>query len=370
MEEEEILSSMNETDDVDMIGDDLDIAADENTSDVVSNENENIPDSEESPNAGSSKDAKTTRKSSRLATKPKVRDKLQAMGLVRGIREWKESEKRQFLEACKLHGSKNVDLIAADVPSKTYEQVKAFVHREKKNQNYTIQTKFIETGGRTIVVDDGEGPRRRGRPKGSGKTRLDLPDATPQGEIVEVEKRRKRNAPIEKWIDSAESKLNDDLKKAGGDTQQVVDYSPMVPKMLEMVAEYEKHPSPDQCGGVDFAAIYRWLGCLCEGEAPPDLNSASSLRVRRLFSRLAKTVSGEGLEKETDYLKEFRGPHTKYQTGKDWEPGSMSALNMAKVVGVPGLNPLGLHTELFTAKETPRPSVLLRERMLEPEEAQ
>merc|ERR1719330_20257 len=88
---------------------------------------------------------------------------------------------------------------------------------------------------------------------------LDLPDATPQGEIVEVEKRRKRNAPIEKWIDSAESKLNDDLKKAGGDTQQVVDYSPMVPKMLETVAEYEKHPSPDQCGGVDFAAIYRWL---------------------------------------------------------------------------------------------------------------
>ena len=52
MEEEEILLSMNKTDDVDMIGDDLDIAADENTSDVVSNENENIPDSEESPTAG------------------------------------------------------------------------------------------------------------------------------------------------------------------------------------------------------------------------------------------------------------------------------------------------------------------------------
>ena len=35
--------------------------------------------------------------------------------------------------------------------------------------------------------------------------------------------------------------------------------------------------------------------------------------MRRLFSRLAKTVAGEGLEKETEYLKEFRGPHTKYQ---------------------------------------------------------
>ena len=315
MEEEEILSSMNDDDDdVDMVGDDLDIAADENTCDGVSNENVDIQDDTESPGPSSSKGEKEKqpRTSSRLASKPKVRDKLEAMGLVKGVREWKESEKRQFLEACKMHGSKEVDLIAAGVPSKSADQVKNLIQREKKNQNYTIETRFIETGGDTVVLDDGE-PRRRGRPKGSGQTKLDLPDATPQGEVVEVEKRRKRNAPIEQWIDSAESKLDDELKKAGGERNHVVDYSPIVPKMLEWIAEYEEHPPPDQCGGVDYKAIYRWLACLCQGEAPPDLNSASSLRVRRLFSRLAKTVAGEGLEKETDYLKEFRGPHTKYQ---------------------------------------------------------
>ena len=315
MEEDEIISSMNDIDDdVNMDGDDLDIAADENTSDSVSNEN--IPDNAEGPSSSSSKGQRTPRTSSRLATKPKVRDKLEAMGLVKGVREWKESEKRQFLEACKMYGSKDVDLIAAGVPSKDYEVVKALVQREKKNQNYTIETRFVETEGSTVVLDDGEGPRRRGRPKGSGQARLDLPDASPQGEVVEVEKRRKRNAPIEKWIDSAESKLNDDLKKAGGEKHHVVDYSPVVPRLLDWVAEYEEQPAPDQCGGVDYAAIYRWLGCLCQGEAPPDLNSASSLRVRRLFSRLAKTVAGEGLEKETEYLKEFRGPHTKYQVSK------------------------------------------------------
>lgn len=369
MEEDEIISSMNDIDDdVNMDGDDLDIAADENTSDSVSNEN--IPDNAEGPSSSSSKGQRTPRTSSRLATKPKVRDKLEAMGLVKGVREWKESEKRQFLEACKMYGSKDVDLIAAGVPSKDYEVVKALVQREKKNQNYTIETRFVETEGSTVVLDDGEGPRRRGRPKGSGQARLDLPDASPQGEVVEVEKRRKRNAPIEKWIDSAESKLNDDLKKAGGEKHHVVDYSPVVPRLLDWVAEYEEQPAPDQCGGVDYAAIYRWLGCLCQGEAPPDLNSASSLRVRRLFSRLAKTVAGEGLEKETEYLKEFRGPHTKYQTADDWEPGSLSALNLAQVTGVPGLNPLGLHSELFTAKEAPRPSRLLSERMLEPEDDQ
>ena len=84
---------------------------------------------------------------------------------------------------------------------------------------------------------------------------------------------------------------------------------------FQWIADYEKQPLPTECGGVDYAAIYRWLAHLCQGEAPPDLDSASSLRVRRLFSRLAKTVAGDGPELvgETDYLREFRGPHTKYQ---------------------------------------------------------
>ena len=58
------------------------------------------------------------------------------------------------------------------------------------------------------------------------------------------------------------------------------------------------------------------------------------------------------------------------QTGDDYEPGSLSAMNMAKLAGVPGLNPLGLHHELFTAKEVPQPKTLPSERMLEPEEDQ
>ena len=223
MEDEEILSTVR---DDNMVGDDFDIA-DENTSDTVIGDDD-VPENE---NANGSK---TLRKSTRLATKPRVRDKLQAMGLVRGERLWKESEKRQFLDACKTYGTKDVDMIAAGVPSKTYDVVKALIQKEKKNQNYTIETRYIESGGHSLVIDDGEGPRGRGRPKGSGKTRIDLPDATPQGQIVEVEKRRKRNAPIEKWIDSAESNLNEDLKRAGAEYRHVVDYSPVLPQMLEV----------------------------------------------------------------------------------------------------------------------------------------
>ena len=121
MEEEEILSTVR---DDNMVGDDFDIA-DENTSDTVIGDDD-VPENE---NANGSK---TLRKSTRLATKPRVRDKLQAMGLVRGERLWKESEKRQFLDACKTYGTKDVDMIATGVPSKTYDVVKALIQKEKR----------------------------------------------------------------------------------------------------------------------------------------------------------------------------------------------------------------------------------------------
>ena len=51
------------------------------------------------------------RRSKRIATQPSVRSKLEQYGLVKGERLWKEFEKRLFLNACKEHGTKEVDKI-------------------------------------------------------------------------------------------------------------------------------------------------------------------------------------------------------------------------------------------------------------------
>ena len=94
--------------------------------------------------------------------------------------------------------------------------------------------------------------------------------------------------------------------------------------------------------------FFRYLSCLCQGEAPPDLNPESSIRVRKLFSTLCKTLNQLGLEKETKYLESFRGPHSVYPNNRNWDQTSDSAANMIKLSSLPGMNPLQLHPAMFT----------------------
>ena len=49
------------------------------------------------------------------------------------------------------------------------------------------------------------------------------------------------------------------------------------------------------------------------GEAPPDLNMETSNRVRRLVPTLVRVLQQHNLDKETDYLENYRGPQTKYR---------------------------------------------------------
>jgi hypothetical protein len=39
--------------------------------------------------------------------------------------------------------------------------------------------------------------------------------------------------------------------------ERVVDYSSSIPAALNWIAEAENHPSPEECGGIDYASIYR-----------------------------------------------------------------------------------------------------------------
>ena len=56
-----------------------------------------------------------------------------------------------------------------------------------------------------------------------------------QGEIVEVLKRRKRNAPIEMWIDTMENTVSEVHQSADQSvSDKAADYSPLVPKLLQV----------------------------------------------------------------------------------------------------------------------------------------
>jgi len=299
------------------------------------------------------------RRSKRLQTKTDARqqerNRLIDLGLIRGERFWKEFEKRTLLNACKEFGTKEVQKIIEKVPTKAPDKVIAFMQREKRNLNYTIETQFIENDGEAFVLDDGESGRVR------NKSRIDLPDITPQGQIVEILKRRQRNAPIEKWLHIIEKRDCEEekkLKEAG--FGQAGNYSSIVPNLLNWIAELEPHPDPSECGGVDYAAIYRYFALLCQGEAPPDLNRASTARVSRLLPMLSQVLGQLDLEKETHYLENYRGPFTKYRWEDGFDHNSKECKNFIELSRIPGINPLNLHPEMFTNKEIPKLDEMIR----------
>ena len=68
-------------------------------------------------------------------------------------------------------------------------------------------------------------------------------------------------------------------------------------EITQWISEHETHPPVEECGGVDYAAIYQYLACLCQGEAPPDINLQSSRRVRGLLDSLTTVLQQHDLEK-------------------------------------------------------------------------
>ena len=84
-----------------------------------------------------------------------------------------------------------------------------------------------------------------------------------QGELVEVEKLRQRILPTERWLEAVEnSSLTS--RQGVGENEVALDCSEVVPNVLTWIAELEEHPDPADCGGVDYAAIYRYLAALCQ----------------------------------------------------------------------------------------------------------
>ena len=67
--------------------------------------------------------------------------------------------------------------------------------------------------------------------------------------------------------------------------------------LFQWISECEPQPPASECGGVDYPAIYNYLACLCQGEAPPDLNTESSLRIRQLLATVIRVLQQQSLEK-------------------------------------------------------------------------
>merc|ERR550519_835679 len=89
------------------------------------------------------------------------------------------------------------------------------------------------------------------------------------------------------------------------DPGRALNYSSVLPRSLTWIANNELHPNPEDCGGVDYAAIYKYLACLCQGKAPPDLNPPTASKVMSLLPMVAGVVKKD-LKKEKAWLENYR----------------------------------------------------------------
>ena len=135
----------------------------------------------------------------------------------------------------------------------------------------------------------------------------------------------------------------------------------VVPKMLEWISKYEAHPDPEDCEGVDYAAIYKALAMLMQGDIPPKMNIATSQRILQLFSMLQRKVreTSEDVKSEKDYMaacssRVYQPSSSTSKTGDSpfQSPRSISipvdGYDETKFLQMPGVNPLNLPHEIFS----------------------
>ena len=149
--------------------------------------------------------------------------------------------------------------------------------------------------------------------------------------------------------------------------------------MLEWISEYEAHPDPKDCDGVDYAAIYKALAMLMEGDIPPQMNVASSRRVLQLFGMLQTKVreTAESVKSEKDYMaacssRVHRMNTTNNSSDKNEFPFQSSRLisipeggyDETKFLEMPGVNPLDLPHATFSKqlieKSSAKPEAMIK----------
>lgn len=286
------------------------------------------------------------RKSARLETKVTSKDETSAKNVKvaeAAGRIWKEYEMDQSLNGLEAHGSKNWKKAAACVPIKNDSMVKANINMEKINQTFTTQ----KDDGANAVSDDDAGPMSIRKPLKSLtniKKKNDGPSLNPEEILV----RRKRSAPIEKWLEIAEKR---DEEVSG------VNCSQILPISLNWIADNELHPDPGDCGGIDYALIYRYLACLCQGEAPPNLDPATAARVADFLPMLMGIVNKMDMGKEGEWLENYRetGSASGYVREERFDGNSEAVKNMEMLSKIPGLNPLGIDAEVCVERLIPMP---------------
>ena len=73
--------------------------------------------------------------------------------------------------------------------------------------------------------------------------------------------------------------------------QAVMDCHHILSDVLSVISTEEKHPLPEEAGGVDYADIYRFLNELLKGDLPKKPNDATCKKLIQMFNEVREAVN-------------------------------------------------------------------------------
>lgn len=101
-----------------------------------------------------------------------------------------------------------------------------------------------------------------------------------------------------------------------------------IPLMMKLIARFEKHPAPSNCGGVDYKEIYECLASLMQGHIPKQMSAASAAKLKQMTFLLSDQLKNEddnerhflssiAVQNDTTVLKD-RNQILKNRRNPDW----------------------------------------------------
>lgn len=166
--------------------------------------------------------------------------------------------------------------------------------------------------------------RKRGRPRGPAKRKSD-------------------KAPLDQWLAKFE-----EVHPIQGFSQ-----TKLLQKVFLYIAKYENHPSPQDCNGVDYKAMYEYLYCMLNGFPSKSLNPETAKYVLKSVNDLALEVQERGIQRQLSFLdcvQRISSQVRQYKGKKQMEPNSdlgTAEEIFRKLLKTEGLNPLNVPMPLL-----------------------
>jgi len=224
--------------------------------------------------------------------------------------QWTVKEKPILIRKIKEQGSSDASLLLDPEIRKTEDQIKDLITFHKK-----------------------------------GNRLKEVPRVNPKSHSDTVWVPKEISNPIESWITLAEAHK---IPFGSG----LMDCSHILGDSLAVIINEEKHPKPEDCHGVDYAEIYRYINSLMNGDLPKQPNEETARKIMEMMNELKDTVlsatSNENFKQEQVLLERYTMRDINTLSGPFLDKFTHQAIK--NLCAMPKMNPLNLPPALFSKK--------------------